>query len=89
MQKGIHIMKNNTRKIIIALVLVLTMLMSFATVSAFAEELLEGLDAFTNLPLVEQVHVDILRKALYGIAKYPVATDENITVKISKTEVAY
>ena len=30
-------MKNNTRKIIIALVLVLTMLMSFATVSAFAE----------------------------------------------------
>lgn len=31
-------MKNNTRKILLALVLVLTMLMSFATVSAFAAE---------------------------------------------------
>ena len=31
-------MKNNTRKIILALILVFTMIMSFATVSAFAAE---------------------------------------------------
>ena len=52
-------------------------------------KLLEGLDALAQLPLVEQSHVDMLKVALLGIAAYPVPADEDVTVKITKTEVAY
>ena len=52
-------------------------------------KLLEGLDALANLPLVEQSHVDMLKVALLGIAAYPVPADEDVTVKITKTEVEY
>ena len=52
-------------------------------------KLLEGLDALAQLPLVEQSHVDMLKVALLGIAAYPVPADEDVTVKITKTEVEY
>ena len=52
-------------------------------------KLLEGLDALAELPLVEQSHVDMLKVALLGVAAYPVPADEDITVAINKTEVAY
>ena len=52
-------------------------------------KLLEGLDVLANLPLVEQAHVDMLKTALLGIATYPVPSNEQVTVKITKTEVEY
>ena len=52
-------------------------------------KLLEGLDVLANLPLVEQAHVDMLKTALLGIATYPVPSNEQVTVKITKTEIAY
>lgn len=52
-------------------------------------KLLEGLDALAQLPLVEQSHIDMLKVALLGIAAYPVPADEDVTVKITKTEVEY